>query len=139
MEAQAQEKPLILVVDDHDSQRELFKLLADRLHIDVHVVDNGEDALEAASTYVYDGILMDVMMPKMDGYECTRRIRAFENSGNKGHVPIIAVTACVMPGDREKCLDSGMDDYLAKPFTLEDLKSKLDTWVPGRGFRNTSK
>ena len=121
-------KPLVLVVDDHESQRELFKILAKRLHITVHVVASGAEALEAAETYQFDAILMDIMMPKMNGLECTNKIRELENKTDR-HTPIIAVTACVMKGDREKCLEAGMDDYLSKPFTLEQFREKLNEWI----------
>lgn len=120
--------PLVLVVDDHASQQQLFKLLAERVGITAHVVGNGEEALESVETYQFDAILMDVMMPKMDGLECTRKIRELEKNTDR-HVPIIGVTACVMPGDREKCLASGMDDYLAKPFTLDEFAEKLEKWL----------
>jgi CheY-like chemotaxis protein len=116
---------VVLVVDDHDSQRALFKLLADRLDITVHTVASGAEALEAIETYRFDAVLMDVQMPVMNGFECTKAMR----KQMQGYTPIIAVTACVFPGDREKCLDSGMDDYLPKPFELAELRDKLDTWI----------
>jgi CheY-like chemotaxis protein len=122
------DRPLVLVVDDHESQRTLFKLLADRLQITAHTVKNGEEALEAVETFAFDAILMDLMMPKMDGCECTEQIRKIEETTGK-HVPIIAVTARVLPEDRIKCLDAGMDDYLSKPFTLTELQEKLDSWI----------
>lgn len=118
-------KPMVLVVDDHESQRALFKLLADRLDISVHAVGSAAEALRAVETYKFDAILMDVQMPVMNGFDCTRAIRKQMND----YTPIIAVTACVFPGDREKCLDSGMDDYLPKPFELGELRDKLDTWI----------
>jgi len=121
-------KPLILVVDDHESQRSLFKLLSDRLEVSVHVVADGVEALEAVKTFNFDAVLMDVQMPGMNGYQCTRKIREMEREINR-HTPIIAVTACVLPGDREKCFDSGMDDYLSKPFELSALRAKIDTWI----------
>ncbi len=116
-------KPMVLVVDDHESQRALFKLLADRLDITVHTVASAAEALEAVETYRFDAILMDVQMPVMNGFECTQAMR----KQMKDYTPIIAVT--VFPGDREKCLDSGMDDYLPKPFELAELRDKLDTWI----------
>ncbi len=128
MPEESNPKPLILVVDDHEAQRRLFELLADRLSITAHVVQSGEEALEAVETYRFDIILMDVVMPKMDGLECTQKIREWEKKSG-GHVPIIAVTACVLPGDEERCLAAGMDDYLAKPFTLEQLKEKIAKWA----------
>ncbi len=124
----ANKKPLVLVVDDHESQRQLFKLLADRIGITVHVVVNGEEALESVETYIFDAILMDVLMPKMDGLQCTKKIRELERLTGS-HIPIIGVTACVMPGDREKCFTHGMDDYLSKPFTIEQISNILKKWI----------
>jgi CheY-like chemotaxis protein len=121
-------KPLVLVVDDHASQRRLFQILADRLKITAHVVESGEEALEAVESYQFDAILMDVVMPQMNGFECTKKIREMEQITDR-HIPIIAVTACVMKGDREKCLDAGMDDYLPKPFTLKQFGEKLNQWL----------
>jgi CheY-like chemotaxis protein len=121
-------KPLVLVVDDHASQRHLFQLLAVRLEITAHVVGSGEAALQAVETYQFDAVLMDVMMPTMNGFECTKKIREMEQMSGR-RIPIIAVTACVMEGDRQKCLDAGMDDYLPKPFTLEEFGEKLNQWT----------
>ena len=121
-------KPLILVVDDHESQRELFRILAGRIGVTAHIVANGPEALEAAETYRFDAILMDVIMPNMTGLECTRLIRQMEKRTHT-HVPIIAITACVLPGDKQNCLDSGMDDYLPKPFSLLELRDKLNRWL----------
>jgi len=76
-------KPLILVVDDHESQRSLFKLLSDRLEVSVHVVADGVEALEAVKTFNFDAVLMDVQMPGMNGYQCTRKIREMEREINR--------------------------------------------------------
>jgi CheY-like chemotaxis protein len=116
---------VVLVVDDHESQRALFRLLADRLGITVHVVASGAEAVQSVETDKFDAILMDVQMPIMNGFECTRAMRKQLTY----YVPIIAVTACVFPGDREQCLESGMDDYLPKPFELSELRAKLDAWI----------
>ena len=75
---------------------------------------------------------MDCQMPKMDGFEATRRIRAREGTVGS-RVPIVALTASAMAEDRQRCLDSGMDDYLAKPIHREDLKAAVARWVAGRG------
>src|SRR5262249_30896205 len=75
----------------------------------------------------YAAILMDCQMPEMDGFEATIAIRAREGAAR--HTPIIAVTAYAMPGDRERCLDSGMDDYLAKPLQIEALAATLERWL----------
>ncbi len=72
---------------------------------------------------------MDVQMPGIDGIETTKRIRAFERQSQAPRTPIIAMTAFALAGDREKCLNAGMDDYLAKPFKLEELKQKIALWL----------
>ncbi|NHZ44059.1 EAL domain-containing protein [Massilia aquatica] len=90
---------------------------------------NGREALEAARSGNFDLILMDCSMPEMDGYEATAHIRAFEQ-GSGRRTPIVAMTANTQRGDAEKCLAAGMDDYLAKPITLFDLRQKLDRWLP---------
>ncbi|HEX8615724.1 MAG TPA: EAL domain-containing protein [Telluria sp.] len=90
---------------------------------------NGREALEAARTGNFDLILMDCSMPEMDGYEATAHIRAFEQ-GSGRRTPLVAMTANTQRGDAEKCLAAGMDDYLAKPITLFELRQKLDRWLP---------
>lgn len=90
---------------------------------------NGRIAMEAARANRYDLILMDCSMPEMDGYEATAHIRNYEESA--GHrTPIVAMTANTQRGDAEKCLAAGMDDYLAKPITLVELRQKLELWLP---------
>ncbi len=68
-------------------------------------------------------------MPEVDGYTCTAKIRSLGSPIKD--IPIVAVTACVLPGDRDKCIDAGMNDFLGKPFTLEQLNSKIQEWLPG--------
>ena len=95
-------------------------------------------AIAAYGRTAYDAILMDGQMPEMDGYETTRRLRVLEagaateggrDDGRAAHVPIVAMTAHAMKGDRERCLESGMDDYLSKPFTRGQLADVLRRWV----------
>ena len=90
---------------------------------------NGREALEAARAGHFDLILMDCSMPDMDGYEATAQIRAHE-MGSARRTPLVAMTANTQSGDAEKCLAAGMDDYLAKPITLVELRQKLDKWLP---------
>ncbi len=93
---------------------------------------NGREALEAARSRKFDLILMDCSMPEMDGYEATAHIRVFEESINR-RTPLVAMTANTQPGDADKCLAAGMDDYLAKPITLVELRHKLEKWLPHDG------
>jgi diguanylate cyclase (GGDEF)-like protein len=91
---------------------------------------NGREALEAARTGDFDLILMDCSMPEMDGYEATAHIRDHEKTTGR-RTPLVAMTANTQRGDAEKCLAAGMDDYLAKPITLVELRQKLEKWLPG--------
>lgn len=122
---------LVLVCEDNA----LIQLLAMKqlanLGVQVHVMSNGREGLEAIRTCNYDLIFMDCQMPEMDGFEATRAIREEEAANGKGkHSIIIAMTASAMAGDDDKCLRAGMDDYLSKPFTIEQLRAKLLKWLP---------
>jgi two-component system, sensor histidine kinase len=105
-----------------------MELLADRLDITAQCVGSCEQALAAMEISSFDLILMDCRMPDISGFECTHKIRELASeSANK--VPIIAVTSCVLPEDQGRCLAAGMDDYLMKPFTLEQIREKLSYWL----------
>jgi two-component system, sensor histidine kinase and response regulator len=93
----------------------------------VHVVANGLEVLEAINRIKYDLILMDCHMPEMDGYQATAEIRKLQDGLNR--VPIIAMTANAMQGEKEKCLDIGMDDYISKPVKLIELEAKIKQWI----------
>jgi len=112
----------------------------ERLGHRADVVANGQEAIEVPSRMSYDVVLMDCQMPKMDGYEATRMIRGAE--GQIRHTPIIAMTANAMTGDRGKCLNAGMDDYLSKPLRPEELARVLAHWLPhevqGKATENPS-
>jgi two-component system sensor histidine kinase/response regulator len=88
----------------------------------VDIADNGLRALEKLAVGSYDAVLMDCQMPELDGYETTRRIRAGDVPGLNPRIPIIALTAYAMTGDRTRCLEAGMDDYITKPLNREDLQ-----------------
>jgi CheY-like chemotaxis protein len=115
---------LVLVADDNSvNQRVIERLLAKR-GLRVDVVGNGLEAVAAAARRPYDLVLMDCQMPEMDGYEATRKLRA-----EGARLPIVAMTANALTGDRERCLDAGMDDYLTKPLTAATLDGTLTRWL----------
>ena len=115
---------VLLAEDNAVNQRVVVRMLAKFGHT-VHVAKHGGEALQALDAGEYDVILMDVQMPEMDGFETTRRIRDRE-SGTDQHIPIIAMTAHAMTGDRERCLAVGMDDYLSKPVQQKELLRVLN-------------
>ena len=92
-------------------------------------VDDGRQALDALATLEVDLVLMDCQMPEMDGFEATRAIRQRETEGKRPRIPIVAITANVLDGDRELCLQAGMDDYLTKPFTQAQLRTVIERWA----------
>ncbi len=126
----------ILVVEDNPVNREVAVEILKKSGCLVDVVCNGREAVDAWSRNSYDLILMDCEMPEMDGLTATSIIRRREGlrQGNM-HVPIVALTAHAMVGDREKCLAAGMDDYLGKPFRQDDLLRALRKWLPAREHR----
>ena len=93
------------------------------------VAESGKKALDAWRKQTFDIILMDVQMPEMDGFEATARIREHEKSTSE-HIPIIALTAHAMVGDRERCLAAGMDDYVSKPIVPDDLFAAIERLLP---------
>ncbi len=117
----------VLLVDDNPLNQQLAIELLKRAGIQITVVDNGERAVEANRTTHFDLILMDLQMPIMDGYAATQIIRA---GANNAAVPIVALTADVMAGERERCLDAGMNAYLGKPIDFLALYSTLKQWAP---------
>lgn len=122
---------LVLIAEDNPVNQTIAKIYIEQLGYRAHTVANGEEALEALSRIQYDLVFMDVQMPVMDGYEATRRIRRQESASGR-HVPIVAMTANAIQGDREKCLAAGMDDYVSKPFQEGDIRMMLERWVgPG--------
>lgn len=117
----------ILVVDDYIVNQELTKEMLEMMKCEVDVAEDGNEALSLYKEATYDLIFMDVQMPGMDGYDVTRQIRMLEGSAK--HTPIIAVTANALVGDREKCLEAGMDDYISKPIKGSDLEMMLEKYV----------
>jgi CheY-like chemotaxis protein len=119
---------VLLAEDNAVNQKLAVRLLEKRGH-SVVVADNGREALAALERQEFDAVLMDVQMPEMDGFEATAAIRARERQTG-AHVPVIAMTANAMKGDREQCLEAGMDSYVSKPLRPEDLFAVLEGAVP---------
>ncbi|MGF9695479.1 MULTISPECIES: hybrid sensor histidine kinase/response regulator [Paenibacillus] len=119
----------ILLADDNGINRQVVLMQLKKLGItQVDYVSNGEEAVSAFLSKKYGMILMDNMMPIMDGLEATRKIRAMEQDEMRHAIPIIAMTGNVMDGEKEKCLEAGMNDFIGKPFTLESLRGVIQKW-----------
>ncbi|HIK50048.1 MAG TPA: response regulator [Oscillatoriales cyanobacterium M59_W2019_021] len=117
----------ILVVEDTPLNQKVTLHLLKNLGYEAEAVNNGQEALDRLGERFYDLVLMDCQMPVLDGYEATRRLRVLE--GKHRHTLVIGVTAYAMMGDRQKCLQAGMDDYLSKPIKLKDLSEVLEKWL----------
>lgn len=115
----------ILLAEDNLVNQKLASLLLEKCGHEVHVVGDGKQAVEAWSAHEFDLILMDVQMPIMDGFEATAAIRAIQAETGR-HTPIIAMTAHAMKGDRERCLEAGMDDYVTKPINANVLYEVIE-------------
>lgn len=123
----------VLVAEDNSVNQELARNLLQNMGHGVTIVEDGHETLKALDHGEYDLVLMDVQMPRMDGIEATSAIRAKERLTGK-HIPIVAMTALAMTGDRERCLESGMDGYLAKPLKTRDLYDALENLIVGFGL-----
>jgi signal transduction histidine kinase/ActR/RegA family two-component response regulator len=123
----APDPALVLVVEDSPVNRLVAVRVLERCGFRAHVVNDGREALQALSTQRYDAVLMDCQMPDIDGYEATKELRRRE--GGDRHTPVIAMTAHAMTGDRERCLEAGMDDYIAKPVRAQTLNDVLRRWI----------
>jgi CheY-like chemotaxis protein/HPt (histidine-containing phosphotransfer) domain-containing protein len=121
----------ILVAEDTPFNQTFILRLLEKNGFHPILVENGRQALEAFNPDTFDVILMDVQMPEMDGFEATRQIRKQEaGSASQGHMPIIAMTAYATEGDRERCLEAGMDDYVSKPISASKLFKAIEALVP---------
>jgi CheY-like chemotaxis protein/two-component sensor histidine kinase len=121
----APQRLTLLVAEDSKVNRVVVTRILEKLGHEIVLAINGREALVAHQKQSFDAILMDVQMPDMDGFEATERIRQLE-AASRNRTPIIALTAHAMTGDRERCLASGMDDYVSKPFSSQDLADALD-------------
>jgi signal transduction histidine kinase/ActR/RegA family two-component response regulator len=127
----AEQTPLtglrVLVAEDNLVNQKVIRRTLEKWGVEVQIANHGREALEWLSREPFHLVLMDCQMPEIDGYEATRRIRAYEQPRGL-HIPIIALTANALAGDREKCLECGMDDYLTKPVNPDMLWEKLTQW-----------
>ena len=126
----------LLVAEDNEVNQLVARGMANRLGYDVHIVDDGEQAVSAALSGKYAAVLMDCHMPVMDGFDATRAIRA--RNGHSARIPIIAMTAGALDEDRERCFAAGMDDYISKPVDLAKLAEVLSRWVPQQEQESTA-
>jgi PAS domain S-box-containing protein len=120
----------ILVVEDNLINQQVALGILQIQGYRVSVANNGREALDAWTRGAFDLVLMDCHMPEMDGFEATMEIRRRERASGGKRVPIVALTANAMAQDREECLNAGMDDHLAKPFSMQTMQDMLDRWVP---------
>jgi signal transduction histidine kinase/CheY-like chemotaxis protein/HPt (histidine-containing phosphotransfer) domain-containing protein len=122
----------VLLVEDNPVNLAVARKLITRLGLDCDSARDGREAVDAVQRTRYDVVLMDCQMPEMDGYEATQEIRVRESVMRRPRLPIVAMTANAMAGDRERCVDAGMDDYLAKPLDIAQLSEVLKRWLrPG--------
>lgn len=127
----------VLLVEDNVVNQAVTRGMLKLLGLEVDTASNGEEALTLSAKVPYDLILMDCQMPVMDGFEATRQLRRSDANSNQ-KTPVIALTANAMQGDKERCLDAGMDDYLAKPINREQLNSTVKRWLMKSKSASTS-
>ena len=123
-------QPRVLLAEDNPVNQKFVLRLLEKAGVRADVVANGCQAVAAIRKTTYDLVLMDCQMPEMDGFEATAEIRRLE--GNERHTTICALTAHAMAGDRERCIDAGMDDYISKPLTFRVLHTKIARWIYSR-------
>jgi len=117
----------VLVAEDNLVNQKVAVRILEKLNCRVDVAANGREAVELLESLHYDVIFMDCQMPELDGYEATQEIRRRQGTGRR--IPVVAMTANALQGDRERCLDAGMDDYMAKPVTPAAFREMLDRWA----------
>jgi CheY-like chemotaxis protein len=120
----------VLVVEDNVINQRVVTRMLEKRGFDVDVAANGRAAVDTLASEQYDLVLMDCQMPEMDGFEAAEAIRCAE-AGTGRRIPIVALTANAMSGDRERCLDAGMDDYLSKPVRAEELYAAVERQLAG--------
>jgi signal transduction histidine kinase/CheY-like chemotaxis protein/HPt (histidine-containing phosphotransfer) domain-containing protein len=119
----------LLLAEDNEMNQELALAMLKDTGYDVTLVENGRQALSALASTEFDVVLMDCQMPVLDGFEATRQLRRQEADAGSHHTPVIALTANAMSGDSQLCLDAGMDDYIAKPYSRDKLLATLARWT----------
>ena len=119
----------ILLAEDNKINQVVAVGTLKKLGYEVDIVEGGGEAVAAIISRPYDAILMDVMMPGVDGYQATAQIRSIENARGGAHVPIIGLSARAMDGDREIALAAGMNDYLTKPLRTLAVQESLERWI----------
>ena len=124
----------ILIAEDNDVNRVLTQDILEFLGFVVHAVENGDLALKIALQQTFDLILMDCQMPLVDGFEATRHIRNVETEAGRTKTPIVALSGYSHSEGRGICLAAGMDDYLQKPFTINELREMITRWIPAPGI-----
>jgi CheY-like chemotaxis protein/HPt (histidine-containing phosphotransfer) domain-containing protein len=122
-------KAKALVVDDNSINQTVAKGMLAKFGIEVECANNGQEAVDKLEQLSFDLVFMDCQMPVMDGYTATQHIRDPQSKVKNHAIPVIAMTANAMQGDREKCMDAGMDDFIAKPVDVVKLQTKLDKWL----------
>jgi signal transduction histidine kinase/CheY-like chemotaxis protein len=122
----------LLAAEDNEANQEVLRGISDHLGFDIKIVNNGLEALNALQVdRTYDAVLMDCQMPVMDGYAATRAVREQETRNGLTRIPIIAVTAHALQGERAKVFEAGMDDYMTKPVSIAALKGMVERWTSG--------
>jgi len=129
VEAQQPIRARVLLAEDNIVNQKVASRMLEQLGCRVDVASDGKDAVEMVGQFPYDLVFMDCLMPEMDGFEAASEIRRL--AGGERYVPIIAMTALAMEGDRGRCLAAGMDDYLSKPVKSDSLRTILERWAPG--------
>ncbi len=130
--------PRVLIVDDNLINQQVTKAIVDDLGYRTEVASDGDKALLEMQLFDFDLILLDCHMPALDGYSTSREIRRLEEQSSTGQrIPIVALTADLMQSNRQRCLESGMDDYMSKPFNREQMRAVLSRWLPGTGTENS--
>ncbi|MGQ0434410.1 MAG: response regulator [Microthrixaceae bacterium] len=119
----------VLLAEDNKLNQIVAAGTLQKLGYEVVIVDGGVDAVDACKHSTFDAILMDVMMPDMDGYQATAEIRAHEAQHGGMHAPVIGLSARAMDGDREIAISAGFNDYLTKPLREDELRDALERWI----------